>query len=100
ERQYKLCGILNGIDTDVYNPATDPYIAANYGARSASKKDLCKTELLEKFSLENNGAPLIAVISRLVAHKGVDLIKHVLEYILLGGMQVVVLGSGEYMYEN
>ncbi len=100
DKQYKLCGILNGIDTDVYNPATDPYIAANYSLRSPAKKALCKKELLEKFSLDDNGSPVIAIVSRLVAHKGIDLVKHVLEYMLLGGMQVVVLGSGDYMYEN
>ena len=100
EKQYKLCGILNGIDTDVYNPQTDPYIAAHFSAKAPANKAKCKKELLEKFSLEDNGAPVIAIVSRLVAHKGIDLVKHVLEYILLGGMQVVVLGSGEYMYEN
>ena len=100
EKQYKLCGILNGIDTEVYNPSTDPYIAANYSSRGIAKKKLCKQELLEKFSLEDNGQPLVAIISRLVAHKGIDLVKHVLEYIILSGMQVVVLGSGEYMYES
>ncbi len=100
EKQYKLCGILNGIDTEVYDPHTDPYIAAQFSARYPQKKTQCKKELIEKFSLEDNGAPIIAIVSRLVAHKGIDLVKHVLEYILLGGMQVVVLGSGEYMYEN
>ncbi|MEG1650206.1 MAG: glycogen synthase GlgA [Oscillospiraceae bacterium] len=99
-KQFKLCGILNGIDTEVYDPHTDPYIAANFSARYPQKKALCKKELLEKFSLEDNGAPVMAIVSRLVAHKGIDLVKHVLEYILLSGIQVVVLGSGEYMYEN
>ncbi len=100
EKQYKLCGILNGIDTESYDPHTDPYIAANYSARYPQKKALCKKELIEKFSLEDSGAPIIAIVSRLVSHKGIDLVKHVLEYILLSGMQVVVLGSGDYAYES
>ncbi len=101
EKQYKLCGILNGIDTDVYNPATDPNLAQNYSYKAFVKgKEACKKELLEKFALEDNGAPVIAVISRLVSHKGIDLIKYVMEYILLSGMQMVVLGTGDYMYES
>ena len=100
ERQYKLCGILNGINTELYNPATDPYIAGNYSTRGFANKKVCKKELLEKFSLEDNGAPVVAIISRLVAHKGIDLVKHVLEYMLLQGFEVVILGSGEYMYET
>ncbi len=100
EKQFKLCGILNGIDTEVYDPRTDPYIAANFSARAPAKKAACKKALLETFGLEDNGAPVIGIVSRLVAHKGIDLVKHVLEYILLGGMQVAVLGSGDYMYEN
>ncbi|MEA5050537.1 MAG: glycogen synthase GlgA [Oscillospiraceae bacterium] len=100
DKQYKLCGILNGIDTDVYDPHTDPYIAANYSARYPQKKAACKKALLGAFGLEDNGAPVIGLVSRLVSHKGIDLVKHVLEYILLAGIQVVVLGSGDYMYEN
>ncbi|MEA4911638.1 MAG: glycogen synthase GlgA [Oscillospiraceae bacterium] len=100
EKQYKLCGILNGIDTEVYDPQTDPYIAANYSARYPQKKGQCKKALLAEFGMEDNGAPVIGLVSRLVAHKGIDLVKHVLEYILLAGMQVVALGSGDYMYEN
>ena len=100
DKQYKLCGILNGIDTDTYNPETDPYIAANYSLEAPKNKAACKKALNETFHLENNDAPIIGIVSRLVAHKGIDLVKHVLEYIILGGMKVVVLGSGEYMYEN
>ncbi len=101
EKQYKLGGILNGIDTDVYNPETDPYIIKNYSKKAFIKgKAECKKELLQKFSLDDDGAPVMAIISRLVAHKGIDLIKHVIEYLLLSGIKVVVLGTGDYMYEN
>lgn len=100
EKQYKLSGILNGIDNDVYNPKTDRYLAANYSADDPSGKAACKKELIEKFGLADEGAPIIGIVSRLVAHKGIDLVKHVMEYMLLGGIQMVVLGSGDYMYEN
>lgn len=100
EKQPKLCGILNGIDNDFYNPETDRYLAENYTADDLSGKAACKKELLEKFGLANEGAPVIGIVSRLVAHKGIDLIKHVLEYMLTSGFQLVVLGSGEPMYEN
>ena len=99
-KQFKLCGILNGIDVDAYNPETDPYIAANYSVDAPENKAACKKALLEAFNLEPNDQPIIGIVSRLVAHKGIDLVKHVLEYILLAGIKVVVLGSGEYMYEN
>ncbi|MEG0832737.1 MAG: glycogen synthase GlgA [Oscillospiraceae bacterium] len=100
QRQSKLSGILNGIDTKIYDPAKDPYIAANFSASDKSGKAQCKKELLEKFGLEDNGAPVIGIVSRLVSHKGIDLVRHVLEYIILNGIQVVVLGSGDYMYET
>jgi glycogen/starch synthases, ADP-glucose type len=104
EREHKLSGILNGIDNEVYNPETDASIAANYSAQDFAPKAECKKSLLGHFGLETEGdsanEPIIGIVSRLVAHKGFDLVKHVLEYIILNGMKVIVLGSGEYMYEN
>ncbi len=100
EKQFKLCGILNGIDNSVYNPKTDSRIVAHYSADDPANKALCKKDLIEHFHLEDNDEPIIGIVSRLVAHKGIDLVKHVLEYILLSGMKVVLLGSGDYMYEN
>jgi len=100
-RQYKLRGILNGIDTDDYNPETDPKIAARYSAHDLTGKAECKKALIEHFGLSSEGnSPIIGIVSRLVAPKGIDLVKHVLEYILLNGIKVVVLGNGDYMYEN
>ncbi len=100
ERQYKLCGILNGIDTDVYNPEKDPYIAKHFSADNPAGKADCKKVLIQRFQLADDDAPIVGMVTRLVAHKGIDLVKHVLEYMLLEGIKVVVLGSGEYMYEN
>jgi len=100
ERQNKLCGILNGIDTDFYNPETDHNIAANYSLENPENKALCKKDLIQHFNLSDDNAPVIGIVSRLVAPKGIDLVKHVLEYILLAGIKMVVLGSGDYMYES
>ncbi len=100
DNSFKLSGVLNGIDVVSYNPETDKNIAANYSADDPRNKIKCKNALLEEFSLPVNDEPVIGIVSRLVAHKGFDLVKHVLNEILDSGMKVVVLGSGEYMYES
>jgi len=102
KRQYKLSGILNGIDVDGYNPETDPDIPANYGADNISGKAACKAALQQKMGLtEDPDAPLIGIVSRLVAHKGVDLIMAKLDELLLhSSAQLALLGSGELIYED
>lgn len=100
ENQGKLSGILNGIDYEIYDPATDEHIAANYTAGDTANKALCKQALKRRFSLIDDDAPVVGMVSRLVAHKGFDLVKHVLEYILMNGLRVVILGSGEAAYES
>ncbi len=101
KKQYKLCGILNGIDTDVYDPRTDKFIAMNYGAENvAAGKAACKKELREAFGLEECDAPLIGMVTRLVSHKGLDLVRHVADNLVSSGMQLVILGSGDYSFEN
>lgn len=101
QEQFKLSGILNGIDTDYYNPAKDTGIAANFSPKAFLKgKAACKSDLNSEFGLDDDGSPIIAIVSRLADHKGIDLVNQVLEYILLSNIHVVVLGSGEYMYEN
>ena len=101
-RQNKLLGILNGIDNDLYDPSSDASIAAPYSAQDTTGKAACKQALIQHFGLSSEGydSPIIGIVSRLVAHKGIDLIRHMLEYILLHDMKVVVLGSGETMYED
>ncbi len=100
QKQYKLCGILNGIDTASYNPAADPDIAAHYDADSfAAGKAACKQALCEQFGLQPDGSPIIAMVTRLVGHKGVDLVRSVAEGLVDLGQQLVILGNGEYAYE-
>jgi len=100
-KQYKTCGFLNGIDTDMYNPATNDDIAANFSVKSKAGKKTCKTALLEEVGLPQDGEePVLGIISRLVEHKGLDLIKNVFDGIIQKGFKVVILGSGEPEYEN
>ena len=99
-RQYKLTGFLNGIDQDVYNPETDPALPAHFSAEDKSGKAVCKQELLSEMGLPQGKEPVIGIVTRLVGHKGVDLIKYVFEDMLKIGYKFVVLGSGEKQYED
>ncbi len=98
---YKLTGIVNGIDTEVYNPETDPLIYKNFTADDLSGKAVNKAELQKYMGLpEKKNTALIGIVSRLVSHKGLDLVQHVFEEILEEDVQFVILGSGEWQYEN
>ncbi len=98
----KLCGILNGIDYDYYNPKTDPVLKRNYSARGFVGKATCRSALRADLGLPDDpNVPLIAVISRLASHKGLDLVEACLCSVLRRtGAQFVVLGMGEEKYEN
>lgn len=101
KKAYKLCGIINGIDTKVYDPETDPNLIENYNAKTFEVGKLaCKNELCDIFELNNREAPLIGMVTRLVNHKGLDLVMHVADNILNEGYNFVLLGSGEADLEN
>lgn len=101
ENRYKLCGILNGIDVDRYNSETDKNLAKNFTVDTIEDKLYNKKEILDIFDLPYyEGAPVIGVVTRLVAHKGLDLIQYVFDDIIRMGCQVVVLGSGDKDYED
>ena len=101
ENEFKLTGILNGIDETVYNPETDEKLFRNYSADDTSGKVVCKKELQKMLGLpEKDDAPLISIISRLVPAKGLDLVKCVIEELLAENVQVVILGKGEGDYED
>lgn len=102
QRSWKLCGILNGIDTDSYNPETDASLWKNYNADDFSSKAENKAELQKMMGLAvKPETPLVGIVTRLVGHKGVDLMKEVLEKSLWErDIQYVVLGSGEWQYES
>ena len=97
DRSSILSGILNGIDTDVWNPATDPMITANYSLSDMSGKAACKRALQEELELEvRDDRPLMVMVTRLTRQKGMDLVTYALDRILSGGVQVAILGTGDY----
>jgi len=101
ERAASLVGILNGIDYDVWNPQTDPFIATTYSADNLSGKRDCKTDLQRAFSLtENPDIPLIGLVSRLTAQKGFDLLEKALDQLLSRGLQLVLLSTGDKRYQE
>jgi starch synthase len=98
---FKLSGIANGIDTVVWDPASDPLIPHHFGPDHLEGKGLCKRELQKRFSLEEKpGAPLFGLIGRLVDQKGIDLVISEMETLLSRGAQVAVLGTGEKWHEE
>ena len=98
----KLRGIVNGIDCDIWNPATDTLLAANYDAGSAvAQKRANKRALQEQLGLAvDDGKMVIGLISRLTDQKGLDLINAVMPSLMDGNTQVVVLGTGDAKYED
>lgn len=101
ERSYALQGILNGIDVAGFDPATDKRIAANYTVEDRSGKAVCKAKLQEELGLEvRDDRPLMVMVTRLTRQKGMDLVMYALDRILAGGVQVVVLGTGDRDYED
>jgi starch synthase len=91
-----LSGIANGIDTDVWNPGTDPAIPAQYSSRSLGRRARNKAALQARFGLApDQGALLFAVISRLTAQKGIDLLIQAIPALLAEGAQLAVLGTGD-----
>ena len=100
-RRDRLAGITNGVDYDLWNPETDPYIAANFSAKDLSGKLECKRDLLRRFRLpEDLDRPIIAIISRLVSQKGYDLIRDLAAAILQTSSFFIALGAGAKEYED
>ena len=101
DRSYVLQGILNGIDTKAFDPATDKRIAANYSEKNMSGKATCKAKLQEELGLEvRDDRPLMVMVTRLTRQKGLDLVMYSLDRILSNGVQVAVLGTGDADYED
>lgn len=95
-----LVGILNGIDDTLWNPKTDPHIEACFSSSDLSGKQLCKRALQYQLGLPLSDVPLIGVISRLYAQKGLDVFMDVLPFVFNDmQLQVIVIGSGEPHWE-
>ncbi len=98
---YKLSGILNGIDTVYYNPDADKEIPFEFNSKAISGKAKNKAALQQELGLPvKEDVPVIAMITRLVSHKGLDLVCRVAEDLLCADVQLVILGTGEAVYES
>jgi starch synthase len=101
-RSLVLSGILNGVDYSHWNPATDRHLAARYGPDDLGGKRECKRDLLAAFGLPeaNLNRPVVGIVSRLSAQKGADLIAEVAPELMALDLYLVVLGSGDTVYED
>ena len=101
ENQHKIIGILNGIDYDIFNPETDKNILKNYTSDTLENKEEDKKDIIKEFGLEyKKGRPLIALISRLVEQKGIDLISQAKNKLKALNADFIILGTGEKRYED
>jgi len=96
QRSHRLLGILNGIDDELWNPEKDPLIPGNYSRTTLDDKVADKKALLQKYELDTSHSdwPLLAMISRIEAQKGFDLVVSILEDLLAKDLYFVLLGSG------
>ncbi|MGO4914786.1 glycogen synthase GlgA [Pseudogemmobacter sp. W21_MBD1_M6] len=94
-RASRLHGILNGVDTDIWNPETDPAIARPYGPRTLKRKADNRAALMQEFGLSDVTGPLAIVVSRLTDQKGIDLILAALPDFIVAGGGLAVLGTGD-----
>jgi starch synthase len=100
-RRDRLSGILNGIDTDAWNPETDPYLPAHFDAHVLERRSLNKATLQKSFRLaEDRDTAMLAWVGRLVQQKGIDLLIELLPRLVEMPFQIVVVGSGEDRYEE
>ena len=98
---HKVKGILNGVNTDSYNPEKNPSLFAHYSAANKSGKAKCKAELQIMLGLPvKSNVPVIAMITRLAAHKGLDIVKAAMQELLSRDIQFIMLGTGDSDYED
>ena len=102
QRSGDLFGILNGVDYDEWNPATDPHIAAHYSAENLAGKKECRRDVLHAFGLEgvSEETAVIGVVSRLATQKGIDFIVDIMDKLVEEDMVLLMLGNGEEYYER
>lgn len=102
ERRFKLHGVVNGIDQNLYDPKHDPRLFATFGAKDVQKgKAVNKKALCEMINLSyDENRPLIAMVTRLTEQKGMDLVSAVIDDIMRADLQMVILGTGDWKYEN
>lgn len=98
-RRDRLAGVVNGIDVDTWNPATDPHLPSRYSVSDLTGKQACKRALQRELKLPVRKVPLLAMVSRLTAQKGVDLVGDILPELMALDLQVALLGTGEPTHE-
>jgi starch synthase len=91
----RLIGIRNGIDTALWNPATDPHLVHRYDANGMDGKAECRTDLLASIGWDDDGSPIVGIVSRLVEQKGIDLALDTVRFAATMPFRLVILGSGE-----
>lgn len=99
-RESAVSGIVNGIDTEVWNPATDGALVRNYDADHLDARSENKREVERRFGLPGGDGPLVCMVSRLTAQKGIDLVAGGLDAIVSAGARLVVLGTGDAALED
>lgn len=100
-RKFKIVGIRNGIDTSSYNPKTDENIYVNYDENLIELKLENKVKLQNRLNLEiRKEVPMIGMVTRMVSHKGLDIVREAFDEIMKEDIQIVILGSGDREYED
>jgi starch synthase len=90
-----LYGIVNGIDGEVWNPATDAHLVSTYSAKTLKARKINKVAVEERFSLESEDSPIVCVVSRLTWQKGMDTLAAAVDGLVAEGARLAVLGSGD-----
>ncbi|MEX0408069.1 glycogen synthase GlgA [Aquibium sp. LZ166] len=99
-RASDLHGIVNGIDTTIWDPETDPHLPSTYGPRSLVKRRRNRAAVEARFGLDDDASPLFCVVSRMTWQKGIDLLVDVLDAIVAAGAKLAILGSGDHAMEG
>ena len=95
QRADDLHGIVNGIDIEVWNPATDVHLASTYSVKTLKARRANKAGVEERFSLLHDDSPIVCVVSRLTWQKGIDLLAAGIDHLVASGVRLAVLGSGD-----
>ncbi|MGE1063421.1 glycogen synthase GlgA [Megasphaera paucivorans] len=100
--KHRLTGIINGLDETIYNPAKDPFIPFTYTKSNVfSRKAANKESLQERLGLPvNRNIPMLAIVSRLIEDKGMDLIMRIMDELMMEEVQLIILGTGDWPYEE
>lgn len=101
EHSFKLSGILNGIDDELWDPAKDPSLAKNFSKRSLKGKEICKEWIQKKMKLPVKNVPLFVCIARLASQKGYDLMAQMMDSFLRSEeVQIIFMGEGDSFYQK